>query len=100
MPNRRSRRVTVLFGKGWPVEWTSDVVDATPRYCMRCETKVTAIRIVPLPLSDAYLIRCGHCNFALVRLSAEQFNGGKEDHERNPAPPPLDQTDTAWPSDP
>lgn len=88
------RRVFVLFARGWPVEWTAAVVDATPRYCIRCESKVTAIRLVPLPLADQYVVRCGHCNYSLIRVAKELVSGDLPRHRPgNLALPPPGRTD-------
>lgn len=95
-----ARRVYVLVPWGWSVEWTSAVVDMTPQYCQRCESKVTAIRLTPVPLMDAVVVRCGHCNWALVRVPANYVTGvALKGFLGSPAVPPRDHTDTASPSD-
>lgn len=50
------------------LRWTSEIVDATPRYCVRCENPVKSIILTRFPWEEVYFIRCGACGFILLKV--------------------------------
>ena len=50
------------------MKWTSEMLDLTPQFCERCETRVRTILPSRYLVARTVVVRCGHCGYILVRL--------------------------------
>lgn len=71
------------------VRWTSQMLDATPHYCLRCEAKIREI-VVSQWLLHYYLIRCPSCRYILAKLPIEKGTAPTDQSQLSLPPPPRE----------
>ena len=49
------------------MQWTQEMLEATPQFCLRCESRITKIRPSRLVLHQKTVVQCGHCGYILCQ---------------------------------
>ncbi len=49
------------------MKWTQEMLEATPAWCLRCETRVTKIKPSRLLLHGMTVVQCGNCGYILAK---------------------------------
>lgn len=55
-----------------PMKWDAAILDLIPTFCLHCETRIGAIRLLYDRTNDGYHVFCGHCHY-LLRSFTSQF---------------------------
>ncbi len=53
------------------MKWTAEMLELTPQFCVKCETRVRTILPSRYLVADMVVVRCGHCGYILAKLPGE-----------------------------
>jgi DNA-directed RNA polymerase subunit RPC12/RpoP len=53
------------------MRWTHEMLEMTPQYCLRCESRVRQILPSRYLVANMVVVRCGHCGYILVKLPGD-----------------------------